>query len=205
MAGSQQTSGTLASEMISQAQYDYNETGTGFITSDEWLQWLNDGVVDIALKTLSVQDTESVSLVANTVEYALSSDFIKVVAVQYINASGVRRGLKPGHPERVSNIEDRGEPDEFYEFADYVGIYPPLSSATTETARVYIAERPAAIATTGTIPTPAIYDNLLKTYMLAKAAFKDRRYSAYAGLMNAYNGESAGSRQDLSGEEKKQE
>lgn len=205
MAGSQRVSGALASEIISEAQYDYNETTTGFITNAEWLRWLNDGAADVALKTLCMQATETVTLVADTVDYALTTDFIKVVAVRYVNADSVERGLVEGHPKEVGNVQDRGEPDKYYEFADSVGVYPALSSATTETAKVFLAEFPDVLATTDALVTPAIYDATIKKYMLAQAAKKDKRFATYAGLMQEYNMELAGSRQDLSGEKEEKQ
>lgn len=206
MAGSQKASGALASTIISEAQYDYNETGTGFIANAEWLRWLNDAAIDIALKTLCMQTVETISLVTKTVDYAITTDFIKVVAVRYVNASLVERGLVEGHPKEVGNIQDRGEPDKFYEFRNYLGVYPAITgTVTTETVKVFLAYLPAVIGTTAALVTPAIYDHLVKKYMLAQASKKDKRFGTYAGLINEYNTELAGSRQDLGGEKDQKE
>ena len=202
MAGSQQVSGALASEIIAQVQYDYNEPGFGFIVNSEWLQWLNDAAVDVAMKTLCVQATETIALIADTVDYAITTKYIKIVAVRYVDADGVERGLTPGNPVEVGNIEDRGEPDKYYEFADYIGVYPTLASVTIESVKLFLATYPTKREAANALVTPAIYDRLIKKYMLAQAAKKDKKFATYSGLMNDYNAELAGSRQDLGGEKK---
>jgi len=67
--GSQQTSSTAASTIIVNARYYLNESSASFWSDTELLVWVNQGTMDIVGRTRCLENSEAVSLLANTVEY----------------------------------------------------------------------------------------------------------------------------------------
>ena len=198
-AATQQTSSTTASSMISDVRAylnDYNEEDE-FYNDGELLQWLNDGMVEIATQTHCLQSTASLNLAASTIEYSISSTYITIDAVIYVDASGVQKGLFRGAPYMVGWVTDRGVPIYWYEWGGKIGVYPPLTARTTETVTIYYVTRPTAIASTGTVTTPAIYDRALMFYMIAQAKLKDRKTAEYEQHMARFEAELARRRADL--------
>jgi len=199
MAGSQQVSSTTGSSMIAQVRADYNDTTSVYFTDAEMLQFLNDGIVDLVNKSHCYEATESISLVANTVEYSITSNYVEVVAVQYYNGTN-KFALKKGSPAEIGlNTEesDTDAPAFWYEFAGKIGIYPSLSSVTTQTVTLYLVKWPVPIVSSGTISTPAIYDVALKYYILSRMALKDKNTAMHESMMGKYNQEIGFYRQDL--------
>jgi len=194
--GSQTTSSTTVADFITDVRYLINEPldtagedSDAFWKDDEdLLKYINDGCRDIATRTGCLEETESVTLVASTLEYTISSTTYMVVqAVIYTDASGDKKGLKRGTPTHVGHEGQDDVPEYWYEYDGKVGIYPVLSSVTTETATLYMTTLPAELTTTtDTIPTPAHYDVTLKYYVAAQAFLKDRQISRYDGLMSQY-------------------
>ena len=72
-AGSQQTSSTLASAIITTARYYLNEATASFWADAELLVWLNLGTRDIVARTKCLESSKSITLVPNTVEYSVVS------------------------------------------------------------------------------------------------------------------------------------
>jgi hypothetical protein len=200
MSGSQQTSSTLASTIISDVRSDYGDATLNNFSAAEMLEYLNEGMVDLVNKSHCLEDTESVNLIADTIEYTLSTAFIEVLAVQYNDAGGAVYGLKKGDPSMVGLKSDEGDidgPQFWYEFEGKVGIYPALSSVTTETCTVYLVKRPVDIASNAAITIPSIYETALKLYMLGRMALKDRNVEMYQAVMSQYSSELGFYRQDL--------
>ena len=201
-AGSQQTSATTGTVFIADVRLDYNDTTTAYFTDAEMLEFLNDGMVDIANKSHCLEASQSVTLVANTIEYSISTNYVEVVAVVYNPASGASKGLIKGTIKDVGMVQgagfgDTGVPAFWYEFNGKIGIYPALGSVTTQTATVYLAARPTAIAAGTNVTIPASYENALKLYMMARMAMKDKNHELYSALMAQYSAELNAYRQDL--------
>lgn len=204
-AGSQQTSSTLGSEMISDARADYGDSTTTYFSAAEMLQYLNDGMLEIASKTHCMEQTESVNLVADTLEYSITTNYIKIIHVVYNPASGVSKGLQRGDVRHVGKVQgsafsDSTVPSFWYEFNGKIGIYPTLSSVTTETATLYIAERPTSITAGQNITLPAIYDNALKAYILYRMSLKDKNMELASRYKTQYEVELGIYRVDLQGD-----
>lgn len=198
-AGSQQTSSTTGTAMIALARDDYNDTGTNQFDDTDILQYINDGMVDIAIKAHCYETNETIALLANTVEYAITAQYTEIKAVQYFNGVSYF-GLKKGAPGNIGLSTDEADTDApafWYEFNGKIGIYPVLSSVTTQTVILYLARRPSAITAGQTITTPAIYDNALKFYIVGRMALKDKNTALYAALMGQYEKELGFYRQDL--------
>ncbi len=190
-AGSQQTSSTPASTIITNARYYLNEeagAANEFFSDTELLRWVNDGMRDIAAKSHCTETTESVDLAADTVEYSLTTNYIAVKGVVYINADGESLGLLEGNVRSIGE-PDSEEPAYWYEYAGKVGVYPALASRTTETVTVYLVTRPSDISSSADITTPAVYDTALTLYVVAQGFLKDRKFGSYAQIMSLYQGE----------------
>jgi len=189
-AGSQQASATLASTIITNARAYLNDTvATYFFSDAEMLVWLNNGLVDMVNKSNCYETTEDIALVADQVEYAITTAYIVVKAVRYVDSASKSRGLLPGKPEDVGVSEDIEEPQYWYDWAGKIGIYPVLASVTTEKVTLYLVKRPVAIASNVAVPTPAIYDKALTMYIVAQAWAKDRQTAKYVQAMSLYQAE----------------
>lgn len=185
---SQQTSSTLASTMITNARYYLDEATEDYWSDTELLGWLNDGVVDIAAKTNCLETTEAVTLTASTVEYTISTAYITIKDVVY-NGTSYKKGLIKGNVRSIGHEMQDDEPTYWYEFAGKVGIYPALTSVTTETATLYLIKRPTAIASSAAVTTPAIYDKALVYYIVAQAQLKQGQGATASAYLSLYQAE----------------
>lgn len=193
---SQQTSSTLASTIIDRAESLVNDSENDLSSPAEMLVWLNDGMVDIVSRTHCLEATESIDLATNTIEYSVTSTYLTVKAVLYVDADGNKWALKKGSPSSVGQNTAVTIPTYWYEWAGKVGVYPTITR-TAETITVYYVTRPTAIVSTDSITIPAVYDNALTLFVAAQAHFKDRQTGRYAQLMGLYLQELARLRSDL--------
>lgn len=185
-AASQQTSSTTAQAIVDNVRVYLNEASAGFWDDTQLLTWLNDGMVDVVARTACLETTENISLVAATIEYSVTSAYLTIKGVQYVNASGTTKSLLKGNINAVGHGDDPGEPVYWYEWAGKIGVYPSLSSVTTESVNAYVITRPTAITLTDNITIPAIYDKALTYYMIAQALWRDRQTGRYAQMMSIY-------------------
>ncbi len=184
-AASQETSGTSAQSIINDAKALLNGSDDAIFNDTEMLQWLNDGQIDIAARSQCLQTTESKTLIANTIEYTITANYATVKAVTYTNASGAVAGLEIGSPSELGRLSV-SVPVKYYEWDRKIGVYPPLSSVTTETVTLYLIQRPTAITISDNITVPAIYDKALTDYIVAQSLWKDRQTGRYAQMMQSY-------------------
>lgn len=196
-AGSQQTSSTLASAIITDARAYLNESTASFWSDAELLQFLNDGMVDIVSRSHCLETTEDINLVADQLEYTITSTYIVVKAVHYVDSDSEIKGLAQRSPNKVGKPEIVDEPKYWYDWAGKIGVYPVLTSVTTEKVTLYLITRPTAIASNANVTTPAIYDKALTLYIVAQAWAKDRQMGKYNQTMALYQAELDRYRQDL--------
>jgi hypothetical protein len=195
--GSQRTSGATAAQTIIQARSYLNEATPNFWSDTEMLQWLNDGQRDIVSRSHCLQSQEDIDLIANQLEYTITSNYTVVKAVHYVDAEEATKGLVKGNPSDVGNVEDVEAPVFFYDWAGSLGIYPVLSSVTTEKITVYLVPRLSIITSADSITIPALYDKALVFYILAQAWAKDRQMAKSAQALNQYHAELDRYRSDL--------
>ncbi len=184
----QSTSSTTAATIITNARSYVNESAASFWSDAELLVYLNDGMVDIATRARCLEDTEVISLVAGQIEYAPVSTFLAITAVQY-SITSYTKGLLPGSPKEVGQYvgtDSVGEPTHWYEWNDRVGVYPPLSSVTTETIVIYATSLPSTITSGQDVTTPAIFDRALTLYIAAQALYKDKKFAQAGRYMAEY-------------------
>ena len=195
-ASTQQTSSTAASTIIDNARSLAADTESDVSSTAEMLVWLNDGMIDIVTRTHCLEATESINLATSTLEYTITSTYVTVKAVIYVDASGNRWALKKGSPSSVGQNTAADAPMYWYDWGGKIGVYPTITR-TTETITVYYVTRPTAIASSGSVTTPALYDTALTYYIAAHALLKDRQTGRYAQLMGLYLQELARIRGDL--------
>jgi hypothetical protein len=142
-------------------------------------------MVDIVSRTHCLEATESINLASSTIEYSVTSTYLTVKAVHYVDASSNVWALKKGSPSSVGQNIGADAPMYWYEWGGKVGVYPTITR-TTETITVYYITRPTAIASSANVTTPAIYDTALTYYVAAHAHLKDRQTGRYAQMMGLY-------------------
>lgn len=184
LAGSQQTSGVTTQDIINRARDIINETyQAGVSYEDYWtdaelLDHLNNGLIYIAGTSYCLQTTETITLIPNVTEYALSTAYFDVETAIYNGGTTIyNKGLVRGNPQSVGNVQDAEEPVYWYEWGGKIGFYPADYSSATSGYRVtvYLFERPTARTLTGgtsVVPTPALYDYPLVLFVAGNALRK---------------------------------
>lgn len=190
-------SGVLASAIITRARTKLSEASAIRWSDADLLQLLNDGQNDVCGKTLSYQGSESVTLVANTIEYTPTGAFYKIIGAVLNPASGTPWGLIK------SNLSSRGSsqddvPRYWYEFAGKIGIYPAYTAVTTQTATVYYGKQPTTLISSNALLTPAVFDLAITNYIVAMAFLLDGQTELGTAFYNLYLSDIAPYRQDLS-------
>ena len=187
-AGTQTASSTTGTAMIAKVRVLLDEPTAKKWSDANLLQFINDGMADVAARTLSYQGTEDVTLVGNTVEYTPSTDYIAVITCIYNPATGKSIGLKKGNVRSrgSTGADDFDEPVWWYEFGGKVGFYPAPTSVTTETVTVYFAKRPGTITAGQDILTPAVFDNALMYFVTYQAFLMDGRIAEANNYMMLY-------------------
>lgn len=203
-AGSQQTSSTLASTIITNARYYLGEATADYWSDAELLVYLNKGTLDIVSRTRALESSASIDLVSDTTEYTVTPDYIDITTVIYNNASGDPIGLIHKNPQSVGRLSP-GVPTYWYEWAGKVGIFPALSARTTETVSVYYVSRPSAVTAASAVVVPAIYDQALTLYIASQGLLKERQFAKAGQLMAAYYAELDRYRQDFVDQQKEPE
>ena len=189
-AGTQQASGLLASNIVTQVRANISEPTAGFWTDEQIVQWINDGIRDIVKRTGCFQAIEAIDLVSGQVEYSITTaNYTTILAVHYIDVNGNTNGLELSSPIMVGRAEDVEEPEYWYDWAGKIGVFPAVPTRTTETINVYLIPTPALIISSDAIPTPEPYDTALSIYVTAKAWAKDRQSAKYAQAMQVYEAE----------------
>lgn len=205
-AASQQTSSTTAATIIDRVEARLNDSDNRMWSAGNLLTWLNEGMVDIVTRTFCLESTDTETLVANQIEYPVSSFdnapwyYVTIRAVHYIDSDSMEYALQKGSPASVGQNTSATIPRYWYEWSGSVGIYPALTSingTTAETIKVYYVVRPTAIASTANITTPAIYDSALVHYIVAQAYMRDNQLNRYLQTMVLYEQEMARIRRDL--------
>ena len=202
-AGSQQTSTTLASAIITNARYYLNEPSERFWSDIELLAYLNDGSIDIVARTHCLEATEVEVLVTDQLAYSLGDSFIVIKAVVYDDIKALRRG-------RIESLGDvlgtSGEPVYWTQWGDDVLVYPvPDATANGNNIEVYTITRPAAVASGAAVLVPAHFDRALTLYIVSQALKKDRRYAESNAVLAEYLSELDRFRADFSYQPVKQQ
>jgi hypothetical protein len=190
----QNTSTTTAASIIEKARDLLNEETAGFWDDEELLRWLNDGMSDIAEKALCLQATETINMTNTTVEYTPTTSYIKVIDVWYTDSDGNIWALKNATPgsrgiNRVEKLTDSDGPSYWYEFNGKLGVFPPVTSVTSETLTVFFAQQSTDVTASQNVGTPAVFDSCLVNYIASMAHLKDRQLDDFDFYWKRYEAE----------------
>jgi len=203
VAGPIQTSSTPASTIITNARTYLNEDTASFWSDAQLLVFLNDGQNDIAARALCMEATETLSpLVANTIEYTPTTDYISVIAAVYTDSDGNKYALKQSNVRTTGEPYQATSPGYFYDYAGKIGIFPALSSVTTEIVTLYLAQRPSTLTLGSSVTIPAVYEKALTYYIVSQAMIRDNRLDAAKLMLELYHAETDRFRQDFGGVQK---
>ncbi len=201
VGATQSVSDTTAASAITKIRYYINEPVESTWSDTEILGWINDAQTDIVSRTQCLETKEQLALVAYQTEYLITSSYIAVTAVHYSPTDNVAKGLIRGHMSQTGHtgIQGTSEPNRWYEWNGKVGIYPVLTSVSTEKIRVFLVGAPTDLTSTGAvsyISTPRIYDHSVYLYAAAQAFLKTGQYAKSGRLLAEYYAELDRFRQD---------
>jgi hypothetical protein len=199
-AGSQQISATDASVIAQRARYYLNDPTTWggtqkHIWSDaELLQWINDGTNDIVARTQCLEDIETVTLVANTSSYALTTTAIAIKGAIYNAGTGSSWSLERGNYKGRYMVNAlgmteamTGPPQYWVQEENSIWIYPiPTATEATKTIDVIVILRPTVVGATDDVKVPAFYDRALTLYVVIQALYKDGQFNKAATITAQY-------------------
>lgn len=184
-ADSQTPSGTLASAIIDRVEELFNDTGNTFLDATEALAWLNQGTMDIAVKTYCLEGIEIETLVSGTSSYALGDPFIKARAVVYEIPPGLKRlSLE----DFIALTRRTGAPKSWTLWENNVLVHPvPAAAQAGKAIDIYTIKRPGTVASNEAVLVPAQYDNALISYIYFKALLKDKQFTKAAQIKAEYD------------------
>jgi hypothetical protein len=190
-AGSQQTSSTLASTIVTKARYHLNDAdiNNNYLWSDEeLLTYINDGILDIQSRSHALETTKVITLTPDTIAYAISAvNYISIIAAIYDNGTSPEQALLRGNLQSIGWVEELGEPAYWIDWGGSVLLYPRANTeASGDQVTLYLLTRPSAITLNDNIPIPAHYDHILPLYVAARAYFRDGQTGKASRLMAEY-------------------
>lgn len=162
-----------------------DEPTARFWTDTQLNSWINEAAADIARRTETLQDRQTQSVVANTREYSLDANVLRVYRVEYI-PTGAGQPTYPLEYRQFNALDSiwhtqsaltTGTPCYFtiwgFSPTNKIILYPTPTRAGT--LRVYVYRLPTATTTDGTtIEVPAGWDSLVIDYAEYSALRKDR-------------------------------
>lgn len=195
-----------AAEALIQVRALVGEPTARFWTDEEIDNWVIEGSVDIMHKTLCYEQKNTITLVADQLEYTdfvlaepKSSGIAQVLKIYTCiadNNSNVYRGLQRIHPRMISHLPHNtsGAPYYYYHFAGKIGIWPLPNSTWagyTTPIIVYCSIMDITQADEAIADLPDHYGQFAVIYAAAMARFKERKnaegmalYSKYINSMN---------------------
>ena len=178
-AGSTATSGSTASDFITDIRVDLDEDSAGYWDDDDLVQWLDEAVWEIATRTGCLESgTSTIVLVENTRRYAVAEDFLFVHTIEYDSGDTTT----PNQVVTLTRVDKRdmghknkkGPPNVYCVWADNIEIRPiPRSDQSGTSLYVYLALAPSGVTSTSSaIETPAYFDTAIKYFVKARALEK---------------------------------
>jgi hypothetical protein len=163
-----------------------------FFGDDELLRWTNAGAAELATVAHCFEDLVTINLAAGQIFYALPANYLAVVAVVLMDATGGNpRGLLKGSPASIGASQEdllKGKRVVgWFTFKHQLGVYPLPAAGTTEKLTVMLAlPATAAADTNATLPVPAIYEQALRYYVLSQALYKDKQSARAASFLTLF-------------------
>lgn len=153
--------------------------------------WLNEGVVDVLLKTRCNINCADVALTANEWKYTLDTDILAINDVTIEGTDGTLSSLQRVEPDRILQMRTATPPTSprvrYYALNgnDLLMLYPTPSNA--DTLEIFYVPRPTAMSATANDPSaetyggvPTEYHKAIELYALAQGAeYTDHQPSRY--------------------------
>ncbi len=163
---------TAVSALITKARRRVNETSTTFFEDDDFVDWADEAQKYFVRQTRYLESSESTSAVSGTQSYDLPDDFLALYRVTFNGKKIDRVSFFEIDELGLDETSYSGTPTLYYVHDDKLYLIP--KPTTTDTIKVYYYKYPATIdATTDTLETPPIYDDVIVAYMVYMAYKKD--------------------------------
>ena len=193
---------TLATA-ITEIRSNLNEATAVFWSDAEITVWIQEGTTLFSSKTLMVEDTQDITLVASQLIYDSSDEtwignLIEPYAAIYRNATAgtTYKGLVKIHPRQIGNVAlDTAGPPKYYTMHDRQIYIFPMTTATLVSAGATVSVLHAKLTNDITALTDE-YQHLPVLYATAKAKQKDQKYGEAGVLLSQFFQEIAFERDD---------
>jgi hypothetical protein len=166
--------GSLVSTIISSGRLRINESSTKFHTDANLVLYCNEAQKYVVRETkcLEAIDTSNTSI-SGTQNYALPSDFMALRRVLYDGKKVSKTDFLEIDESGIDETDYSGTPKSYYLWNDTL-YFIPIPSVTGHAIKIFYYNNPATItATTDTLETNTLYDDLLVSYMVYLAFIKD--------------------------------
>lgn len=183
----------MAIYLTNQASFDaevrrqINESAAGFWTNADITAYVKEGAVAVSSLTGCFELIQGVTLVSGTDEYTTNlTDVVRVNAVQFITAGGVRTGLVKLHP-RVAGKTAKAQAGadslyHYYWFLRTLTVTPkPNATSAAGTLDVYCSK-----VTDDVTNIPDEFKPMVVMYAISRALIKDRRITESNNLLQQF-------------------
>jgi len=196
--------------LVTSRVHEYSST---LLPDLEIIRAINDGVMDVASKTLCLKSTASVMTTANSrllpidVMYltdgagvfltdesgnylVLSTGIgkcLRVLGVEYIPATGERKGLLPITPMQLGVANKGSIPERYFVWGSYVGI-DPNPGATAYALHIMTARSPwyTLVDASDVLELPTDCIPLVIEYAIFRCVLKLKKYGIAISVFNRY-------------------
>ena len=158
-----------------------NEITPSFWLATDITDWVSQAAYDISTRTLCVEDTDSVTIVANIQNYTPTKTFLRIQNVYYINGGISLRRITP-IMQGYQTAKPSGPPELYYDFAMQLWIVPkPTLAEQGGIMTLFLAVESGDITK---IPTRYYFPAVL--FVTMSALIKERQYTKALQLYNLY-------------------
>jgi hypothetical protein len=190
-----------STQALDQIRQFLNEPVSVFWTDGELAAWLAEGCRDFSSKSLMVEETLDITLVAGQIRYtavdnAALSKMIEPYACLYNDGTGSYKGILKVHPRLIGNesVNSPGDPRYYALHHSTLWIWPaptaPMVAAGAALKILY------SQVTDNIEDIHYEYQHLPMLYAKAMAKYKDQKFSEGNALMTLYMSSTSFERQD---------
>ena len=149
----------IVSEIRTRVQAKLGDTAGAEVKASDVLNWINDGIVEIARRTNQPQGTATTAVVQGQTAYNLTAFGSDIVRVRSVMLDG--SVLQPLSIEEADTfLADRekanqaqGVPQNYWLWADQINLWPtPDSSSAGDLLKIFYQKRPAAVVNETDVP-----------------------------------------------------
>lgn len=186
----------VASDLITRAQRLADMEDSNYVSSDEWMDYLNEGLSDLHDILVSKAEdyaltSTTINLVSGTDTYSLPNDFYKLRGLDLQQGGGTRYTLRPfNFRERNRRQYSSGLIDPGYVYQYLIQgtdvRFIPVPSSSGEVATLWYVPQVAVLSGSfSSIPSyiPAGYERFVVMHMTARALQKESDPGADRMLM----------------------